>query len=50
MEDSEETTEENDGDLRDTLIARWEELDKKAAPIVERMERINACSTKPNDI
>ncbi len=42
MEDSDETTEENDGDLRDTLIARWEELDIKAAPIVERMEKIKA--------
>jgi HK97 family phage major capsid protein len=50
MEDSDsETTEENDGDLRDTLIARWEELDAKAKPIVERMERIKAITKVADD-
>lgn len=42
MEDSAETTEEDDGDLRDTLIARWEELDAKSKPIIARMEQIRA--------
>ena len=49
MEDSDETTEENDGDLRDTLISRWEELDNKAKPIVERMERIKAITKVADD-
>jgi HK97 family phage major capsid protein len=40
MEESEETTEENDGDLRDTLVERWESLDAKAKPLIERMERV----------
>jgi len=40
MEDSEETTEEADGDLRDTLVERWEQLDAKAKPLIERMERV----------
>src|SRR5215831_11674947 len=42
MEDNEETTEEKDGDLRDTLVARWQELDAKAKPLIERMERVRS--------
>jgi HK97 family phage major capsid protein len=42
MEDSEETTEEADGDLRDTLVERWELLDGKAKPLIERMERVKS--------
>ena len=42
MEDSEETTEEADGDLRDTLLSRWEELDAKTKPLIERMEKIRS--------
>lgn len=42
MENDDETTEENDGDLRDTLLSRWEELDKKTKPLIERMERIRS--------
>ena len=42
METSEDTTEEDDGNLRDTLIERWEELDDQAKPIIERMEKIKA--------
>jgi hypothetical protein len=49
MEDSDETTEENDGDLRDTLVARWTELDAKAAPIIERMEKIKAITRVADD-
>ena len=49
MEDSEETTEENDGDLRDTLVERWELLDGKAKPIVERMERIRGITRAAQD-
>lgn len=40
MEDDESVTEEEDGDLRDTLVARWEELDAKAKPLIERMEKV----------
>jgi HK97 family phage major capsid protein len=40
MEDDESVTEENDGDLRDTLLQRWEELDTKTKPLIERMEKI----------
>ena len=49
MEDDETVTEENDGDLRDTLIARWEELDLKAKPIIERMERIRGITRAASD-
>jgi len=42
METSEETTEENDGDLRDTLIERWQQLDTECKPIVERMAKIRS--------
>jgi len=49
MENSEETTEEDDGDLRDTLLARWTELDVKAAPIIERMEKIRAITSVADD-
>ena len=37
---NEGTTEENDGDLRDTLIAEHESLDVRKEPIVERMEKL----------
>jgi HK97 family phage major capsid protein len=40
MEDDGETTEENDGDLRDTMLSRWEELDAKSKPLILRMEKI----------
>ncbi len=40
MEDDGETTEEADGDLRDTLLSRWEELDAKSKPLILRMEKI----------
>jgi HK97 family phage major capsid protein len=40
METDEETTEENDGDLRDTLIARWKKLDEECKPIIARMQEI----------
>lgn len=49
METSEETTEENDGDLRDTLIERWKELDEQAKPIVKRMEEIRAITRAAAD-
>ena len=49
METSEETTEENDGDLRDTLIERWKQLDAEVAPIVKRMQEIQAITRTASD-
>src|SRR5882757_9977002 len=42
MENDGETTEENDGDLRDTLVERWQQLDEECKPIIERMEKVKA--------
>lgn len=49
METSEETTEENDGDLRDTLIERWKQLDEETKPIIARMEQIRAITRTASD-
>src|SRR6266704_4005553 len=49
MDDSEETTEEADGDLRDTLLQRWEELDEKTKPLIERMEKIRNITRVASD-
>jgi HK97 family phage major capsid protein len=49
METSEETTEENDGDLRDTLIDRWKQLDEETKPIIARMEQIRAITRAAGD-
>src|SRR5215471_15907532 len=49
MEEDETVTEEKDGDLRDTLIARWEELDLKSKPIMERMEKIRGITSIAGD-
>jgi HK97 family phage major capsid protein len=49
METSEDTTEENDGSYRDTLIERWQELDAETKPIIERMERIRAITRTAAD-
>jgi hypothetical protein len=42
MENDDEVTEENDGDLRDTLVKRWKTLDEECKPIVSRMAEIQA--------
>jgi hypothetical protein len=49
METDESTTEEADGDARDTMIARWEELDAKAKPLIARMERIRGITRSTAD-
>jgi HK97 family phage major capsid protein len=49
MEDDETTTEEGDGDLRDTMVARWEELDGKTQPIIARMEKIRGITRAAGD-
>ncbi len=35
-----DTTEEKDGNMRDTLVSRWKELDEDRAKIVTRMEEL----------
>jgi HK97 family phage major capsid protein len=45
MENDETVTEETDGDLRDSLIARWDELDVKSRPLIERMEKIRGITS-----
>ncbi len=40
MENDDSVTEEADGDLRDSLVERWNFLDAKSKPLIERMERI----------
>lgn len=49
MESSEETTEESDGNLRDTMIARWKDLDEQAKPVIARMEQIKAITRTAAD-
>jgi HK97 family phage major capsid protein len=40
MEQDEDITEEKDGDYRDTLVSRWEELDEATKPLIARMEKV----------
>jgi len=40
MESDDSVTEESAGDIRDTMIERWQELDGQAKPIIERMAKI----------
>jgi HK97 family phage major capsid protein len=40
MESDDSVTEEAEGDLRDTLLSRWEHLDAQTKPLIERMEKI----------
>jgi HK97 family phage major capsid protein len=49
MEGDESVTEEADGDYRDTLLARWEELDGKSKPIIARMEKIRSITRAAED-
>jgi HK97 family phage major capsid protein len=42
MEDDDQVTEEDGGDLRDTLVARWKRLDDECKPIIARMQEIQA--------
>jgi HK97 family phage major capsid protein len=49
MEDDDTVTEEDSGDLRDTLVARWELLDGKAKPLIERMEKVRGITRAASD-
>jgi HK97 family phage major capsid protein len=41
LDESPDTTEEDHGDLRDTLIKRWKDLEQRKAPLITRMEDLN---------
>ena len=49
MEADESVTEEEDGDLRDTLVARYEELDAQTKPLIERMEKVRGITRAAAD-
>jgi len=49
MEADESVTEEDSGDLRDTLLERWEQLDAECKPIIERMERVRGITRTAGD-
>src|SRR6266536_1125891 len=49
MEENGETTEETDGDLRDTLVKRWKKLDEECKPIVARMKEISEITRAAED-
>lgn len=49
MEADDTVTEEEDGDLRDTLVSRWQELDEKTRPLIERMEKIRGITRAAGD-
>jgi HK97 family phage major capsid protein len=48
MENDDTVTEEEDGDLRDTLVKRWKTLDKECKPIIDRMSEISAITRTAN--
>lgn len=45
MEADDSVTEEDSGDLRDTLVDRWTQLDRECKPIIERMERVRGITS-----
>jgi HK97 family phage major capsid protein len=49
MEDDDSVTEETDGDLRDTLVARWKKLDAECEPIIARMKEIQSITRTASD-
>ena len=49
MENDEEVTEEEGGDLRDTLVSRWKKLDEQCKPIIARMQEIQTITRLADD-
>jgi HK97 family phage major capsid protein len=49
METDETVTEEDSGDLRDTLVERYEQLDVECKPIIERMEKVRGITRAAED-
>src|SRR5947207_9374351 len=49
MKENVDTTEESDGDLRDTLVKRWKKLDDECKPIIARMREIQEITRAAED-
>src|SRR5262249_31300299 len=49
LEDSTETTEEDAGDLADSLMEKYDELEGKRKPIVARMAKLNLIKLAADD-
>ena len=49
MESDDSITEEDSGNLRDTMIARWKELDEQAKPVIARMQEIKTITRTATD-
>lgn len=49
MEADETVTEEDSGDLRDTLVERWTQLDTETKPLIERMEKVRGITRLASD-
>jgi HK97 family phage major capsid protein len=49
MENDDTVTEEDSGDLRDTLVQRWEQLDGECKPLIERMEKVKGITRAAED-
>jgi HK97 family phage major capsid protein len=49
LEDSTSTTEEDAGDYADSLMAKYDELEGKRRPIVERMQKLNLIKLAADD-
>ena len=49
MEEDDSVTEEDSGDLRDTLVERWELLDTKSKPLIARMEKVRGITRQAAD-
>jgi hypothetical protein len=49
MENDESVTEEDGGDMRDTLVARWEQLDAESKPLIARMEKVKGITRAAED-
>lgn len=49
MEQDETVTEETDGNYRDTLVARWKDLDEQSKPVIRRMEEIRQITRTADD-
>jgi HK97 family phage major capsid protein len=49
LDDNPDTTEEDHGDLRDTLIKRWKDLEKRKEPLIARMEDLKLIRRMADD-
>lgn len=49
MDADPDTTEETDGDIRDTLIAEYETIEDQKRPVIARMEKINLIKKTAGD-